>query len=293
MTAPDVRTWIRSELQLPPALELTLLTTIDALLAREHEAASEDARAEVEAVVAHLTARLDRLAERVAAHESSIAALTRHFQGIVAELTDRANRDPKTQLVSFPHFLDQLAVHLCSTGPGGWCAVGFADITSFKWYNDALGHTVGDQIIETVARLLREQVRVKDLVAFQQPDGARLDLHARFGGDEFCFLIPQIDALDTATAIANRFRQAVGAHGWSSLHLALASRPVAVDVGVACLRLGPPEEREHLGPQLAQELLMYADKLMYQAKADGASRPYPVALEIGDGALRVVGETTT
>ena len=68
--------------------------------------------------------------------------------------------------MNFGRFTEQLESFLALEQRGRWCAVGLVDITGFKWYNDALGHAVGDRIIERVARmLLREQVRSDDLLA--------------------------------------------------------------------------------------------------------------------------------
>src|SRR5437762_12409183 len=99
--------------------------------------------------------------------------------------------------MNFGRFTQQLESFLALEQRGRWSAVGLVDITGFKWYNDALGHAVGDRIIERVAKLLGEQVRSDDLIAQERlPDsegseateerpGTRLrDLHARFGGDE-------------------------------------------------------------------------------------------------------------
>src|SRR3954465_14233764 len=92
--------------------------------------------------------------------------------------------------MNFGRFTEQLESFLALEQRGRWCAVGLVDITGFKWYNDALGHAVGDRIIERVAHLLREQVRSDDLIAQERPGGHHTqDLYARFGGDEFCFLI--------------------------------------------------------------------------------------------------------
>ena len=88
-----------------------------------------------------------------------------------------------------------------------WCAVGLVDITAFKWYNDALGHAVGDRIIERVATILGEQIRSDDLIAQESGRGRSRDLHARLGGDEFCFLIPDLPTTGSLL-IAERFRDA-------------------------------------------------------------------------------------
>src|SRR5262249_28494767 len=151
---------------------------------------------------------------------------------------------------------------------GRWCAVGLVDITGFKWYNDALGHAVGDRIIERVAQLLREQVRSDDVIAQERASGPVLnrqtrpdvassrsddtilerhqDLHAPFGGDEFCFLIPDLAEYRQAYIVAERFREAVERYDWTTEDPRLEVQPVRVDVGVVCLCLGRVSERRFI-----------------------------------------------
>jgi diguanylate cyclase (GGDEF)-like protein len=186
--------------------------------------------------------------------------------------------------MNFTRFVEQLELYLTVEQRGRWCAVGLIDINSFKWYNDTFGHAMGDRIIERVARLLQEHVRADDLVAHDSLH----ELHARFGGDEFCFLIPNLDDVSVAAAIADRYREAVARYNWRSEDERLADRPVTVDIGVACLMLGPLEQRRRMGPQLARDLLAYADRLMYKAKNDQAARAYPLALRVDDMSLVVV-----
>src|SRR5262249_58869645 len=131
------------------------------------------------------------------------------------DLADKSHRDAKTKLMNFGRFTEQLESFLALEQRGRWCGVGLVDITSFKWYNDALGHAVGDRIIERVAQLLREQVRSDDLLAQERPHGIGKDLHARFGGDEFCFLIPDLDEYYQAYAVGERFREAVERYDWT------------------------------------------------------------------------------
>ena len=144
--------------------------------------------------------------------------------------------------MNFASFTEQLESFLSFEQRGRWCAVGLVDINSFKWYNDALGHAIGDRIIVRVAQLLREQVRAQDVLVQERPEHAR-ELHARFGGDEFCFLIPDLADHRQAYAIAERFREAVERYDWTIEDHRLAARPVRVDVGVVCLRLGGITER--------------------------------------------------
>ena len=168
--------------------------------------------------------------------DATVSSIAQYFEKLVADLTDKTQRDPKTKLINFSRFTEQLESFLALDQRGTWCAVGLVDITGFKWYNDALGHAVGDRIIERVAELLREQARSDDIIA-QERNGSK-DLHARFGGDEFCFLIPDLDEYHQAYAVAERFREAVERYDWTSEDRRLAVQPVRVDVGVVCLRLG-------------------------------------------------------
>src|SRR5678815_2824015 len=106
-------------------------------------------------------------------------------------------------------------------------------------YNDTLGHASGDKIIDRVARLLREQIRGDDLIAQESTtQRSNQELHARFGGDEFCFLIPDLDEFSAAWVIAERFREAVERYNWTAVDRRLIDKPVNVDVGVVCLLLG-------------------------------------------------------
>lgn len=228
--------------------------------------------------------RMRRMREELAARETTVSSITRYFEALVADLTDRADRDPKTRLMNFQRFIERLDAFLALEQRGEWCAVGLVDIRSFKSYNDAFGHALGDRVIDRVARLLREQVRAHDVLA-QESVGERRELHARFGGDEFCFLIPHLDSPEDAWVIAERFREAVARFDWTIEDERLTTRQVAVDVGVVCLMLGPVEIRRAIAGQLAQALLASADRAMYTAKADDVARVHGVTVRISGGTL--------
>jgi GGDEF domain-containing protein len=226
------------------------------------------------------------------AKDATVSSISRYFEALVADLTDKSHRDPKTKLMNFGRFTEQLESFLALEQRGRWCAVGLVDITGFKWYNDALGHSVGDQIIERVAHLLREQVRSDDLIAQERPTTRSKDLHARFGGDEFCFLIPDLAEYPQAYAVAERFREAVERYDWALEDGRLAVQPVRVDVGVVCLWLGRVADRRFIARRLAADLIQRADKLMYEAKGERANHIYLVRAHIENGALVEVTEDT-
>jgi diguanylate cyclase (GGDEF)-like protein len=234
------------------------------------------------------------LREEVSARDATVSSISHYFEDLVNDLTDRVHRDPKTRLMNFRRFVEQLEAFLALEQRGRWCAVGLVDITSFKWYNDTLGHALGDRIIDRVARLLREQVRSDDLIA-QESIAQRHgnELHARFGGDEFCFLIPDLPGCAEAVEIAGRFKAAVEGHDWTRDDQRLSERPVRVDVGVVCLRLGPVAERRGVARKLAAELIHRADTLMYDAKGRRSDQVHPSAVRVENGELVDITESFT
>ncbi len=122
------------------------------------------------------------------------------------------------------------------------------DIDHLKVINDAHSHQKGDQVIRYTARMARESCRQADVVA-------------RYGGDEFVFVLPSTSLKDAAT-FAERFR------------LRLIERAPASDAGDPIhltVSLGVVEwDKETMsGPAC---LVEQADRALYAAKADGRNR---------------------
>jgi len=291
-TRSDLHQWVRERLHLPASQEQALLEAIDNVFVQHERLWQQSKQEAIQAVSSGFGERMARLRDELQARDATVSSIARYFEDLVAELTDRVHRDPKTRLMNFRRFIEQLEAFLALEQRGRWCAVGLVDITSFKWYNDTLGHALGDRIIERVAKLLREQVRGDDLIAQESPDlRSAQELHARFGGDEFCFLIPDLDHFSAAWVIAERFREAVERFDWTTEDVRLAERPVKVDVGVVCLMLGPVSERRNIARKLAHDLLGRADKLMYEAKGERATHVYPLRVRIEGGELVELGDT--
>jgi diguanylate cyclase (GGDEF)-like protein len=292
-STPDTRSelhqWVRERLHLSPQQEHSLLDAIDNVFLHHERQWQQSKYEAIQAVSAGFTERMNRMREELSARDATVSSISKYFEQLVADLTDRVHRVPKTRLMNFRRFVEQLEAFLALEQRGHWSAVGLVDIRSFKWYNDNLGHALGDRIIDRVARLLREQVRSDDLIAQESPDPrVGQELHARFGGDEFCFLIPELDNPDDACIIAERFREAVERFDWAIEDPQLAQKPVKVDVGVVCLRLGGVSERRHIARQLAHDLLARADKLMYEAKGDRTAHVSSIRVRIEQGELTEV-----
>ena len=280
----ELRDWVRQNLGLDLPRELDLLDAVEQVLTRQRQLVEESKKDAIQALSEGFTQKMERLQTQLTEKDTTVSNIARYFEEVVAELTEKSHRDPKTKLLNYNWFMERLESFLAVEQRVRWCGVGVVDITSFKRYNDTLGHAVGDCIIERVAQILSDQIRSEDVLALERGKETR-DLHARFGGDEFCFLTPNLPGCMEATEIAERFKQAVERHDWGREDDRLATHPVKVDVGVVCLRLGPVAERRRVARQLAAELVQRADMLMYEAKSRQSDSVYATAVEVRDGKL--------
>ncbi len=117
------------------------------------------------------------------------------------------------------------------------------DADHFKMINDQYGHLTGDQVLREIANIIKESVREIDLVG-------------RFGGEEFCVVLPDTD-LEGATVVAERIRKSaeqklIKAYD-NSLHITLS-------IGVT---IYPSDGK------LMEELMDKADWALYRAKSQG------------------------
>jgi GGDEF domain-containing protein len=284
-TRAELQAWIRQHLNLPQKVETELNAVIDHVITRQERLWQASKDEAIKALLAGFAERMAALRLEIVERDTTVSNISHYFERLVSELTDKTRRDPKTKLMNLGRFMEQLESFLALEQRTRWCAVGLVDITAFKWYNDALGHAVGDRIIERVATILGEQIRSDDLIAQETGRGRSRDLHARLGGDEFCFLIPDLADYGVAWLIAERFRDAVERHNWPVEDPRLEVQPVQVDVGVVCLLMGPVKDRRPIARKLAHELVDYADKLMYHAKGERASHAYTTRVRIDQGQL--------
>ena len=282
-TTAELREWVNSHLSLEPARAAELLKRIEEVVSRQRQLTEESKLDAIRALSEGFATKMERLQRQLTEKDVTVSNIARYFEEVVAELTDKSHRDPKTKLLNFDWFMERVESFLAVEQRVRWCGVGVVDINSFKWYNDNLGHAIGDRVIEGVAHILADQIRSQDFLAVERGEGR--DLHARFGGDEFCFLIPDLPGCHQAEEIAGRFKHAVESHDWSREERRLAARPVKVDVGVVCLRIGPIAERRGVARKLAAELIQRADKLMYDAKGRKSEHVHCTAVRVSNGHL--------
>jgi len=131
---------------------------------------------------------------------------------------------------------------------GHGVGVAMVDIDNFKDINDTFGHQAGDQVLRKVAHTLRDTVRTTDIVA-------------RFGGDEFVLLFPEVKK-EGILPLAVRLRQRIQN---SEVGTPRGVAQVTVSIGLACLEPGGE-------PISTEELLRHADEALYTAKEGGRNR---------------------
>jgi diguanylate cyclase (GGDEF)-like protein len=288
-TTADLRAFVTERLGVTDSRAAELLEAIEGVISSQRQLIEESKHEAIKALSEGFAAKLERLQRQLTEKDVTVSNIARYFEDVVAGLTEKSHRDPKTKLLNFDWFMERVESFLAVEQRVRWCGLGVVDISSFKWYNDTLGHTVGDRIIERVASILADQIRSEDFLALERAGESR-DLHARFGGDEFCFLIPDLPGATEGIEIADRFKAAVEGYDWSRDDRRLGNRPVRVDVGVVCLRLGPVSERRGVARKLAAELIHRADTLMYDAKGQRSNRVHPIAVRIEGGQLTELSE---
>ncbi|MDH5773707.1 MAG: diguanylate cyclase, partial [Nitrospirota bacterium] len=166
-----------------------------------------------------------------------------------AEMESLAMRDPLTGIFNrralFEAFEDLTSVSLQDERDFG-CIM--ADIDHFKSFNDRFGHAVGDQVIQVVASILSATIRPTDIIG-------------RYGGEEFCILLPGEGPEGTAIA-AERLRLAISARASDAVRTT-GDRRITMSLGVSCLSWGAPDPLE---------LVDQADKALYAAKQAGRNQ---------------------
>lgn len=124
-------------------------------------------------------------------------------------------------------------------------ALAMADVDRFKGVNDQHSHMVGDDVLRTIANILRTQCRSIDIIA-------------RYGGEEFLLCFPETTK-DNAVAVCEKIRKQVEEYDWSKLQAGLH---VTLSVGIAA---APPSYD-------VDGLIAAADEKLYEAKRGGRNR---------------------
>ncbi|MEH1853059.1 MAG: EAL domain-containing protein [Nostoc sp.] len=130
-----------------------------------------------------------------------------------------------------------------ATRNGESLAVIFLDLDRFKVINDTLGHTLGDELLQSVSQRLKDSLRGGDTIA-------------RWGGDEFTILLPRVNDIEEVNLVACRILQALE----DAFHLQGHELYVTASLGIALLDNNSPD---------TETLIQHADAALYYAKDKG------------------------
>ena len=171
------------------------------------------------------------------------------------ELQLLATRDPLTSCLNRREFFNEFEIFWKTKSKESPLSVVMVDIDHFKNINDNHGHGVGDQVLQQVAAVVRDVTGVQGLVC-------------RYGGEEFCVLLPQA-RLEAALQLAEQLRERLAAQPLAGLMLTASLGASAVECGA----------------QQPCDLIEQADKALYYSKRNGrnqatSSRDLPEDFEI-------------
>lgn len=180
------------------------------------------------------------------------------FLAQIQDITDRrsheqrlrylADHDALTGLLNRRSFERELeAQRMLNARYGGGGAAIMLDLDNFKFINDTLGHSAGDEAITKAANVLSSRLRETDVLA-------------RLGGDEFAVLLPRADARE-ARLVAEDLLKALRAE---AVDLGGHARALTASAGIALF-----ESEQDLS---GEDVLVNADLAMYDAKNAGRDR---------------------
>lgn len=248
---------VHNRIGVSPKLYIAAIYQLQSLLNRELRAAFPDDRLDtrldalnklmlfdtqlifdtyIASMVAEVEAARTEAEQYAASLEEKIAERTR-------QLRELSRRDMLTELYNqrgfFEHLHHEMTAAERRVEP---ISLAYLDLNGFKQLNDSLGHKQGDRMLAQIGKVLREATRETDIVA-------------RYGGDEFCLLMPNTSveaAREVCERLVKRFR---------------AENDTVVSFSIGIVQDGP--ETFHDTDWLVQE----ADRLMYVSKLKANESP--------------------
>ncbi|GBF35046.1 diguanylate cyclase/phosphodiesterase [Desulfocucumis palustris] len=180
-----------------------------------------------------------------------------HFIAIKQDVTERkrfeehlqylATHDSLTNIPNRYYLEEVLKRAVAKARRGKSSALIFIDLDNFKLVNDTMGHAAGDELLISMANIIKNNLREEDLLA-------------RLGGDEFAILLEGVNT-DQALAVAEKLRRAVD-HDALSSTLRITGFNISISGGIVMV----DGTIDHI------KLLSDADTALYSAKEAGRNR---------------------
>ncbi|EKE84475.1 signal protein [Idiomarina xiamenensis 10-D-4] len=244
----------RNAIMMGSAIEVLLLSWVLAVR-YTHErnaklAAQAEALRQAEATQQTQTLLNEQLEENVAERTFELQIALRELQDANNELEQKNREDSLTGLYNRRHFDRQLDVEFRRNyRQNSALSLIMLDVDHFKEINDQYGHIAGDDVLVSLAELLRTRFKRGS------------DIVARYGGEEFVVILPATDiegAMVVAEDLQQRIRQQV--------FKVNQKQPITltVSMGVAEVKGG--------AYKTAVQLLKAADEMLYQAKHAGRDK---------------------
>ncbi len=179
----------------------------------------------------------------------SLIFITSLIAYVSSEEIKSLQKDPLTNLLSRrllkEIFLNVMDLSILSGEP---FAVAFIDIDDFKKINDKYGHLIGDEVLKTLAKILKKELRSSDYVF-------------RYGGEEFLIILPSIKDLPTLIEILEKIRKKV-----EQTPLEINGNKIKFTISIGAVLI-----KENKRVPL-EKVVEEADKLMYKAKKSGKNK---------------------
>ncbi len=195
-------------------------------------------------ILQNVRAIREQKGKRILCYEGSVIDIT-SLKKTEEKLRYSASHDALTNLWNRAFFMDQLkqTITRIHEQPSYQFAVLFLDLDGFKFINDSLGHSIGDQLLIEIGKRLRTCIRSNDTLA-------------RFGGDEFTILLENISQVNEVKEIAERIQRSL------KRPFNLQGHQVFTGTSIGIVK-------STLEYQLPPEVLRDADTAMYRAKQQG------------------------